>query len=169
MLSGLMFVKSPTVAYLGTGKHVCCSFSYSLSSGLHEMTSRRRKATPERALAARAPPQRDIMEVHRLLTHPSEHITRATANATGIIITDEWRPCLECDQAKTYRHAVPRTTNNRASERAALLYVDFAGPMESESAGGSRYVVMPSSTVLPSDGSDCCTKRRTRSWATLRN
>ena len=54
LMSGLLFVKSPTVAYLGTGKE-----------------------------------QRDIIEVHRLLAHPSEHITRATAKATGIIITDE--------------------------------------------------------------------------------
>ena len=35
---------------------------------------------------------------------------------------------------------MPKTTDNRALERAALLYVDLAGPMESKSAGGSRYV-----------------------------
>ena len=49
---------------------------------------------------------------------------------------------MECDQSKAHRHAVPRTTDNRASERVALLYVDLAGPLESESAGGSRYVMM---------------------------
>ena len=106
------------------------------------MMARRRKATPERALAARAPPQSDIMEIHRLLAHPSEHITRATATPTGIIITGECRPCIECDQCKAHRHAVSRTTDNRASERAVILYVNIAGPMEWESAGGSRYVVM---------------------------
>ena len=141
-MSGMLFVKSPTVAHLGTGNDVFCYFSYSLSLGLYEMTARRRKTTPERALAARTPPQRDIMEVHRLLAHPSEHITGATAKATGIIKTDEWRSFVECDQSKAHRHAVPRTTDNRASERAALLYVDLAGPMESESAGGSRYIIM---------------------------
>ena len=57
-------------------------------------------------------------------------------------MTGEWRPYVECDKSKAYRHAVPRTTDNRASERAGLLYVDLAGPMEWESAGGSRYVMI---------------------------
>ena len=90
---------------------------------------------------ARALPQRDFMEVHCLLDHPSEHITRATAKATGIIITGEWRPYVECYQSKDHRHAVPKT-DNRALERAALLYEDLVGSMESESTGGSRYVMM---------------------------
>ena len=49
---------------------------------------------------------------------------------------------MECDQSKVHLHAVPRTTNSRVSERAALLYVDLEGPMESESADGRRYVMM---------------------------
>ena len=76
------------------------------------MTARRIKASPERALVARAPLQRDIMEVKRLLANPSEHITRATSKATGIIIPGEWRSCVKCDQFKPHRHRVPRTTNN---------------------------------------------------------
>ena len=82
-------MKSPMVAHLGTGKDVCCYFSYSPSSGLYEMTEKRRKATPERALAARVPPQRDIVERHRRLAHLSEHITRATAKATDIVTTSD--------------------------------------------------------------------------------
>ena len=50
---------------------------------------------------------------------------------------------MECCQYKADRYAVPRTTDNSVSEPAALLlYVDLAGPMESESAGRSRYVMM---------------------------
>ena len=49
---------------------------------------------------------------------------------------------MACDQSKGHRQAVLRTTDNRASEGAALLYVDLAGPMEFESAGGSRYVMV---------------------------
>ena len=90
LMSGLLFVKSPTVAHLETRKDVCCYFSYSPSSGLYEMTARRRKQAPERALAARAPPQRDNMEGHRLLAHPSEHIIRVIAKATDIVIMSEW-------------------------------------------------------------------------------
>ena len=33
-------------------------------------------------------------------------------------------------------------TLNRASERATLLYLDLTSPIKSESAGGSRYVMM---------------------------
>ena len=106
------------------------------------MTEKRRKATPDRALAARAPPLRDIMKVHRLLAHTSEIITGATTKSTGIIITGEWRPCVKGHQSKTPPHAVPNTTDNRALELAALLYVDLAGAIKSESIGESRYVVM---------------------------
>ena len=109
LMFGLLFVKNPTVAHLGTGEDVCFYFSYSPSSGLYEMTARRRKTTPERALGAKCPPQRDIMELHHLLAHPSKHITKATAKATGLIITVEWRPCVACDRSKAHRHAVPRT------------------------------------------------------------
>ena len=76
------------------------------------------------------------------VAHPSEHIIRATAMVTGIIITGEWRPFVEWDQSKAHRQAVPRTTDNRAMERVILLYVDLAGPFEPEGVGGSRYVMM---------------------------
>ena len=49
---------------------------------------------------------------------------------------------MECDQSEAHRYAVPKSTDNRASERTTLPYVDLAGPMELESAGGNRYVVM---------------------------
>ena len=130
LMSGRLFGKSPTVAHLGSGKDMCCYFSFSPSSGLYEMTARRIKTSPERALVARAPPQRDIVEIKRILANPSEHITRATSKATGIIIPGEWRSCVKCDQFKPHRHGVPRTTNNHAPQRATLPYVDLAGPMD---------------------------------------
>ena len=42
LMSGMLFVKSPTVAHLGTGENACCHFDYSPSSGLYEMTAKRR-------------------------------------------------------------------------------------------------------------------------------
>ena len=107
MMTGLLFVKSPTVAHLGTGDDACCFFNYVPSSGLYEMVARRSEAVVKRALVARAPPRRDVMQVHRLLAHPSEHITRKTAKAAGISLTGEWGPCVECDLSKAHRHAVP--------------------------------------------------------------
>ena len=40
------------------------------------------------ALAMRAGVSRDVMEVHRMLTHPSEDITRKTAEMMGIESAD---------------------------------------------------------------------------------
>ena len=140
--SGLLLVKRPKAAHLGTRLLVCYFFSYSPSSGLYEKTVRKTKATPECALAVTPPPQRDIVGVNRLVARPSKHITRATAKATGIIIAGEWRTCIEYDQSKAYRYSMPRTTNHRTSERATLLYVDLSDPMQSEKAGGSPYVIM---------------------------
>lgn len=77
------------VVHLGTGKDACCFFNYSPPSGLYEMVARQSEAKVERALSARAPPQRNAMEVHRLLAHPSEHIMRATSKAAGITLTGE--------------------------------------------------------------------------------
>ena len=142
LMSGLTVQEKAQGGTPVNSRDVCCYFSYLLSSRLYEMTERRRKATPERALAARAPPQRDIMKVHRLLAQTSETTTRATTKSTGIIMTGEWRSCVEYDQSKTPRHAVPHTTDHHALERAALLYVDLAGTIKSESAGESGYVIM---------------------------
>ena len=52
LMSGLLFVKSPTVAHLGTGNDMCCYRSFLPSSELYEITTRKRKAAPERAFAA---------------------------------------------------------------------------------------------------------------------
>ena len=93
-------------------------------------------------MAVRESPQCDIKEVHHFPAHSSGNITKETAKAAGINMTGEWRPCGECDQSKAHRHAVPRTTDNRASEQAVLLYVDLAGPMEAKSAGGSRLLLL---------------------------
>ena len=92
-------------------------------------------------MAARESPQCDIKEGHHLLAHPSENTSRETAKGAGIIMTGEWRPCVECNQSKAHCHAVSIATDNSASEQAALLYVDL-GPMEAESVGGIRYVMI---------------------------
>ncbi|CAM9719027.1 unnamed protein product [Ascophyllum nodosum] len=50
--------------------------------------------------ALRASPSRDVMEVHRMLAHPSEDITRKTAEMMGIETTGQWRVCETCFQVK---------------------------------------------------------------------
>ena len=83
------------------------------------------------ALAMRAGASRDVMEVHRMLAHPSEDNTRKTAEIMGIEMTGQWGACETCFQAKAKRHVVPKKTDERASvrtrkivERQAVQWVD---------------------------------------------
>ena len=58
------------------------------------------------ALAMRAGVSRDVMGVHRMLAHPSEDITRKTAEMMEIETTGQWGACETCFQAKVKRQAV---------------------------------------------------------------
>ena len=90
--------------------------------------------------ALRASASRDVMEVHRMLAHPSEDIARKTAGMMGIETTGQWGACETCFQAKAKRHAVPKKTDERASvrtrkivERQAVQWVD--GPKKTGGDG----------------------------------
>ena len=90
--------------------------------------------------ALKAAASHDVMEVHRMLAHPSEVITRKTAAMMGIETTGQWRACETCFQVKAKRHAVPKKTDERASvrtskivERQAVQWVD--GPRKTGSDG----------------------------------
>ena len=72
-------------------------------------------------LAMRAGASRDVMEVHRMLAHPSEYITRKTAEMMGIETTGKWGACETCFQAKAKGHAVPMKTDERASVRTRKI------------------------------------------------
>ena len=93
------------------------------------------------ALAMRAGASRDVMEVHRMLAHPSEDITRKTA-VTRIETTGQWGACETCFQVEAKRHAVPKKTDERANARGQRFFVDVAGPMKHLSLGGNSYVVI---------------------------
>ena len=94
------------------------------------------------ALAMRAGASRDVMEVHRMLAHPSKDITRKTAEMMGIETTGHWGACETCFQAKAKRHAVLKKTVERASVRGQRFFVDVGGPMKHSSLGGNSYVVI---------------------------
>ena len=92
------------------------------------------------ALVMRAGVSRDVMEVHSIPAHPSENITRMTAEMVGIETTGQWGACETCFQAKAKRHAVPTKTDERASvrtrkimERQAVQWVD--GPKKTGGDG----------------------------------
>ena len=94
------------------------------------------------ALAMRAGVSRDVMELHRMLAHPSEDITRKTAEMMEIETMGEWGACETCFQVKAKRHAVPKKTDERASVRGQRFFVDVGGPMKHWSPGGNSYVVI---------------------------
>ena len=93
------------------------------------------------ALAMRAGASRDVMEVHRMLAHPSGDITRKTAEMMGIETTGQWGAYETCFQVKAKRHAVPKKTDKRASVRGQRYFVDVGGPVKHSSLGGNSYVV----------------------------
>ena len=67
------------------------------------------------ALVLRAGASRDVMEVHRMLAHPSEDITRKTAVMMGIATTGRWGHARRA--SKLRRSDMPcqrRQTNGRA-------------------------------------------------------
>ena len=94
------------------------------------------------ALGMRAGPSRGVMEVHRMLAHPSEDITRKTAVMMGIETTGQWGACETCFQVKAKRHAVPKKTDERASVRGQRFFVDVGGSMKHSSLGGNSKVVI---------------------------
>ena len=94
------------------------------------------------ALAMRAEASLDVMEVHRMLAHPNEDITRKTAEMMGIETTGQWGVYETCFQAMAKRHAVSKKTDERASVRGRRFFVDMGGPMKHSSLGGNSYVVI---------------------------
>ena len=93
------------------------------------------------ALAMRAGASLDVMEVHRMLAHPSEDIMKKTAEMMGIKTTGQWSACETCFQAKAKRHTVPKKTDEWTSVRGQRFFVDVGGPMKHSNLGGNSYVV----------------------------
>ena len=93
-------------------------------------------------LAMKAGVSRDVTEVHCILAHPSEDITRKTAEMMGIETTGQWGAWETCFQAKAKRHAVPKKTDERASVKRQRFFIDVGGPMKHSSLGGNSYVVI---------------------------
>ena len=48
----------------------------------------------------------NMVEVHRVLAHPSAEITQKTVQAIGIATTGQWEPCEARLQVKAKRQAV---------------------------------------------------------------
>lgn len=62
-------------------------FTASAASGLYEIDVVRSTAGNAKALAERSPTTRDVMEMHRLLAHTNEAVTKDTAKKVGVALT----------------------------------------------------------------------------------
>ena len=85
---------------------------------------------------------RDVTEVHRMLAHPSEDITRNMVEMMAIETTGQWGACETCFQAKAKRHAVSKKTDERADVKGQRFCIDVGGPVKHSSLGGNSYVVI---------------------------
>ena len=94
------------------------------------------------ALAMRAGVSRDVLEVHRMLAHPSENLTRKTAEMMRIETTGQWEACETCFQAKAKRYGVSKKTDERASVKGQRVFTDVGGPIKHSGLGGNSYVVI---------------------------
>ena len=76
-----------------------------------------------------------------MLAHPSEDITRKTAEMTGMETTGQWGACETCFQAKAKRYAVPKKTDKRAiSWHSRMQEVTASGTSEAECVALSEVV-----------------------------
>ena len=102
--SGEPFINYSNMAQLGLGKNTICTFRLG-ESGLFEVMGRRCSNTENRALPSRALLSHGVMELHRVLGHPSELITRDTAKRFNVtktsIIPTGVKPLSKEDGPKT--------------------------------------------------------------------
>ena len=103
--SGEPFIIYPNKAQLGLGKNTICTFRLG-ESGLLRVMERRCGNTGNRALSSWALLSRGIMEMRRLLRHPSEQTTRDRAKQLGVELFGPWRSCVASSKAKVRRNAV---------------------------------------------------------------
>ena len=91
------------------------------------------------AMAAKA---RNIVEVHRMLSHPNEDKTRKTAEAIGMATMGQWGSCEAYLQVKAKRHTVPRMTGERANLKGQRFFVDVSRSIKHSSLGGNNYAII---------------------------
>ena len=120
------FVNYPDKACLGIGDEQCIDFKWA-SSEIYEVESQRLSKWIRKEFFVRSTLTRNTMKIYKLLGHPSEEITKKTARKVSIVLTCEFRSCVGCSKANAGRHALPKTTNSRATKQAERSFVELAG------------------------------------------
>jgi hypothetical protein len=80
----------------------------------------------------------NINVLHEVLGHPSEDNTKKTADYYGWKITGKFKPCSDCQTAKSKQNAVPKESETKSIIPGERLYIDTSS-VKTESFGGSKF------------------------------
>ena len=76
--------------------------------------------------------------IHEMLGHPSEEITKATANKMKFHVNEKMKKCEHCDIAKMKKKNMNKTTLERAEKPGDRLFMDISS-IKYPSAGGAKF------------------------------
>jgi hypothetical protein len=80
----------------------------------------------------------DISVLHGVLGHPSEDITKKTADYYGWKITGKFKPCYDRQTAKSKQNAVPNESETKSIIPGERLYIDTSS-VKAKTFGGSKF------------------------------
>jgi hypothetical protein len=66
----------------------------------------------------------DVNILHTFLGHPSQEITKKTAEYYGLKITRTFKPCSDCQTAKSKQNAVTKESETRSTIPGEGLFID---------------------------------------------
>ena len=132
------------------GRKTLVFWSLRPETGLLEIKARRRAGMKDpltplktaRSMGKARTNLRHTIELHRLLSRPSEEIPRGKARMSGVRLTGTWSPCEHCSESRVRRYTVPKSTESRTNECAERFFIDITGPFHVTSLGGNRYAML---------------------------
>ncbi len=80
----------------------------------------------------------DINVLHSVLGHPSEEITKQTAQYYGWKITGTFKPCSNCQTAKSKQNSVMKETGTKSTIPGERIFIDTSS-VRTKSFGGSKF------------------------------
>jgi hypothetical protein len=80
----------------------------------------------------------DINVLHAVLGHPSQEITKKTAEYYGWTVKGTFNPCADCQMAKSKQNAVTKESDTRSTIPGERLFIDTSS-VKAKSFGGSKF------------------------------
>ena len=80
----------------------------------------------------------DINDLHMILGHPSQNITRNTARKNQIQVIGTMKECHECALVKIKQHKIAKETTHRSNVPGERLCIDISS-VRSPSYGGAKF------------------------------